>query len=175
MGRPRAPAMTTRTPKRYLRRQKLPLPTLQWKLIGCFVGLSALSLLLQYVLISSRLSQLAASMPSGSEYLANALPRTMGAVLAFSMLALLPMSAAIGVLITFRWAGPLYRFHVYLRQVAEGEAQGPCRIREKDELQELCGLINRALEATQARAKGSGPAQESPAAEARGATLDPAA
>ncbi len=132
--------------KRRVRRQKLPLPGLQWKLIGGFVGLSAVSMLLQYVLISTRLSQLIAVMPMGSEYFASELPRTLLMILVLSLLVLLPTSAAMGVLITFRWAGPLQRFHLHLREVAAGGNPGPCKLREKDELQELCQLLNQALE-----------------------------
>lgn len=132
--------------KRRVRRQKLPLPGLQWKLIGAFVALSAVSMLLQYVLISTRLSQLIAVMPMGSEYFAGELPRTLLMILVLSLSVLLPTSAAIGVLITFRWAGPLQRFHIHLRQVAAGVDPGPCKLREKDELQELCQLLNQAIE-----------------------------
>jgi hypothetical protein len=50
----------------------------------------------------------------------------------------------VGVLSTFRIAGPIYRFEQYLRQVVKGEAEGPCRIRDGDELWDLCDLINQA-------------------------------
>lgn len=68
-----------------------------------------------------------------------------------SVLVLLPLTAALGVALTFRRAGPLYRMHVHLAQVAQGRANGPCRIREGDELQVLCDLLNDALAAERER------------------------
>jgi hypothetical protein len=57
---------------------------------------------------------------------------------------LLPLTIAVGILVTFRIAGPVYRFEKYLQQVIDGEAVGPCRIRNGDEFTELCDLINQA-------------------------------
>ena len=57
---------------------------------------------------------------------------------------LLPLTIAVGILVTFRIAGPVYRFEKYLKQVIDGEEVGPCRIRDGDEFQELCELINQA-------------------------------
>ena len=48
------------------------------------------------------------------------------------------------MLVTFRIAGPIYRFEQYLAGIAEGRQLGPCRIREGDELVELCARINEA-------------------------------
>jgi hypothetical protein len=150
----------------HLRRRKLPLPRLQLRLIGAFTGLCALSLTLQFVLVSGRLSSLAARLPAGGEYLVDALPRLLLGAAGLSVLVLLPLTAALGVTITFRWAGPLYRMHVYLAQVVEGTARGPCHIREGDELQELCALLNDALAAERARAPVAPPASDAPVRDA---------
>ncbi|HVS17315.1 MAG TPA: hypothetical protein VMT18_01855 [Planctomycetota bacterium] len=93
----------------------------------------------------------AARLPSGGEYLVDALPGLLASAGGLAVIVLLPLTAGLGVLLTFRWAGPLYRMHVHLGAVVEGSAQGPCRIREGDELQELCGLLNDALAAEYAR------------------------
>ena len=53
------------------RRIKLIQPRLQLKLIGSFVGLSALTLLLQFLVIGHHLSVVAEEMPEGSIYLTN--------------------------------------------------------------------------------------------------------
>jgi hypothetical protein len=145
------PAESATTAAPHTRRRKLPLPRLQLRLIGAFTGLSALSLVLQFVLVSGRLAQLAAHLPAGGEYLVDALPGLMLSALGLSVLVLLPLTVALGVAITFRWAGPLYRMQVHLAQVIEERAQGPCRIREGDELQELCALLNDALAAERRR------------------------
>jgi hypothetical protein len=151
------------------RRKKLPLPRLQLRLIGAFTGLSALSLALQFVLVSGRLSSLAARLPTGGEYLVDALPGLLLGAAGLSVLVLLPLTAGLGVALTFRWAGPLYRLHVHLKQVVEGSAQGACRLREGDELQELCVLLNDALAAERARGAREEVAAPQPAADARAA------
>ena len=67
------------------------------------------------------------------------------------MLLLLPATFAVGLLVTHRLIGPIYRFEKYLAQVIAGETREPCRIRKGDELVELCDLINRATEPVRER------------------------
>jgi nitrogen fixation/metabolism regulation signal transduction histidine kinase len=64
-----------------------------------------------------------------------------------SLLFLVPMTVGVGILATFRIAGPIYRFETYLDQVARGEEVGPCKLRKGDQLQGLCEKINEALAA----------------------------
>jgi signal peptidase II len=130
--------------KKFKRRIKIIKPQLQLKLVGIFVGLSALAVLLQSVLVAHRMTQLSAELPVGGQYLIDALPGLMGELVLFSFGLVIPLIFAVGVLVTHRIAGPVYRFEQYLTQVANGESVGPCRIRKGDELQELCEIINRA-------------------------------
>ena len=80
--------------------------------------------------------------------------------LAVSFGLFLPLTFCIGVLVTFRIAGPVYRFEQYLKQVSRGEQLGPCKIRDGDEFQGLCDLINEAT-----RHLREAPAEEQPVAE----------
>ncbi len=57
-----------------------------------------------------------------------------------------------GIRSTFPIAGPVYRFLADLGDVAEGGYQRPLKIREGDELQDLCAAMNAALEAEHLRA-----------------------
>lgn len=124
------------------RRIKLIKPRFQLKLIGVFVGLSALGFLLQSLHVGLRLSELAASLPEGGSHLMAVMPELPLEILTVSFGMLLPLTAAIGILVTFRIAGPVYRFESYLRGVLDGKETGPCRIRKGDEFGELCELIN---------------------------------
>jgi hypothetical protein len=128
----------------YRRRIKLIKPRLQLKLVGVFVGLSALGFLLQSLHVGLRLSELAASVPEGGTYLMAVMPELPLEILLVSFGMLLPLTIAVGILVTFRIAGPVYRFERYLKSVLRGEELGPCRIRQGDEFQELCELINQA-------------------------------
>jgi hypothetical protein len=126
------------------RRIKLIKPRLQLKLVGVFVGLSGLGFLLQSLHVGLRLSELASSVPEGGTYLMAVMPELPLEILLVSFGMLLPLTIAVGILVTFRIAGPVYRFEKYLQQVIDGEAVGPCRIRKGDEFAELCDLINQA-------------------------------
>lgn len=128
----------------YKRRIKLIKPRLQLRLVAMFAAVSVTSLLLQYLLFSSRFSELASRLPDGGAYVLSVLPGILIEVLVTSFAFLLPVMLCVGVLSTFRIAGPIYRFEQYLRQVVRGEAEGPCRIRDGDELWDLCDLINQA-------------------------------
>ena len=54
----------------------------------------------------------------------------------------LPLTLMVGVLSTFRIAGPLYRFEKFLLAVQNGENPGDFTLRSGDELKDLAALIN---------------------------------
>lgn len=128
---------------KYVRRRKLIKPRLQLKLTGLFVGLSALSLLLQLVLITNRLTHVALELPNDSDVLLGLSNTVLLQVLAGSFLVFLPLTLLIGVLATFRIAGPLYRIEMFLTAVEAGECPPDFRLRKKDELQDLATQLVR--------------------------------
>lgn len=129
---------------KHKRRIKLIQPRLQLKLISAFLGMSALALILQFLLFTSSLTELAAEIPEDGALLMERIPAHVQRILLVSFLIFLPLSFCVGVLVTFRVAGPLYRFEMYLKQVIRGEKPADCRLRDGDELQGLCELINQA-------------------------------
>jgi len=133
------------------RSRKLIQPGLQLRLVASFVGLAALALIGQFLLLNHRLTSAA----TGEGQLAAEVPRVMLEILTFSLVILLPVISALGVLLTFRIAGPIYRFEQFLASVARGEQIGPCRIRDGDELQTLCEAINVATEPVRRRSTGA--------------------
>jgi hypothetical protein len=128
----------------YVRRKKLIKPRLQLRLTGVFVGLTALSLLLQFVLFTSVLNETAVGLPNDGAIVLQATNRITLKVLAASFLLFLPLTLSIGVLCTFRIAGPIYRFEQFLGAVARGERPPDFRLRKGDQLTELAALINDA-------------------------------
>lgn len=129
------------------RRIKLIKPRLQLKLIGTFMGLSGLSFLLQVLVLGRRLSEMSVLLPNDGAYLHSLTPTLLNDVLLFSFGLLLPLTFTVGVLVTFRIAGPIYRFESHLAAVERGESVPPCKIRRGDELKDLCDQINRTLDA----------------------------
>lgn len=132
--------------KTYRRRQKLIKPRLQLKLTLIFVGLSALSLLLQFVLFQSALTNVALELPNDSDLLMGATNGLLIRVLLGSFLVFLPLTFLVGVLTTFRIAGPIYRFEQFLDAVRRGNRPPNFRLRKGDELVDLASLINEATE-----------------------------
>ena len=131
---------------KFRRRKKLIKPGIQLRLVLSFVGLSVMGLMLQFLLLGSRMTNTAATLDGGGGDLAEEIPAMLLETFGVSLAILVPVTFVFGVLLTFRLAGPIYRFEQYLRSVARGEQIGPCRIRKGDELQFLCDAINDATE-----------------------------
>ena len=135
---------------------KLIQPGLQMRMVGAFLGLSVLGLLTQVLMLGAQLTTTATEMPSGGLYLASELPGMLIQSLLLSFLVLLPAVLLIGIRVTFKIAGPLHRFERYLEDIRKGEWPEPCRIRESDQLQDFCGLLNAALESARAQGEAHG-------------------
>jgi signal peptidase II len=148
------------------RKRKLNRPRLQLKLVGIFAGLTALALVLQFMVFTNAATRAAAELPNDGLLYMTRLNRVLLTVAAGSCLVVLPLTFWVGVLVTHRIAGPVYRFERYLEQVARGEAPDDCRLRQGDELQELCAKINLATAPLRRRDRAvaeSGPRAGAPA------------
>jgi len=64
--------------------------------------------------------------------------------LAIAFLVFLPLTFFVGILSTFRVAGPLYRFEKFLESLQRGERPPDFRLRKGDELHDLAELLNQA-------------------------------
>ena len=141
--------------QRHPRRIKLIKTGLQFRLIGAFGAVVVLALFCQFLLLSFFLGRAAAGIEGVGGELAEAIPGVALVVLGLSLLVILPPFIALGVLLTHRIAGPVYRFEQHLKSIEMGEDIGPCRLRKGDELKPLCESINRAVDAMRARAAGA--------------------
>jgi nitrogen fixation/metabolism regulation signal transduction histidine kinase len=144
--------------KSYRRRVRLVRPKLQMRLMASFLGVAVLALSLQYMVFLRVLAAAATELPNDGAIMMGEIAAHLGLVFLVSLLGLLPATFVVGLLVTHRVVGPLYRFETYLTQLLSGETKEPCRIRKGDELQELCDLINRSTEPL--RATQDAPASE---------------
>jgi hypothetical protein len=126
------------------RRTKLIQPRLQIRLTAAFLGMSALALMLQFIVFTSGLTDLAADLPQDGPMVVERIPSLVIWTAVVSFAVLLPISFMVGVLITFRVAGPVYRLEQFLGSIIRGEKPADCRLRRGDQLQDLCALLNRA-------------------------------
>ncbi|QDV09034.1 hypothetical protein Poly30_45900 [Planctomycetes bacterium Poly30] len=126
----------------YKRRKKLIKPRLQLRMSGIFVGLVTLMLLLQSALLTASLHHVANTMPNDSALLLGQTNDLAIRLVLISAAVFLPLTLMVGVLSTFRIAGPLYRFERFLLAVQNGENPGDFTLRDGDELKDLAALIN---------------------------------
>jgi hypothetical protein len=130
----------------FKRRKKLIDPSLQLRLTFVFVALTAMALLLQFVLFTRNMSHIALRLPNDGLVLVDEMSALLISTLAWSFLVFLPITFVVGVLVTFRVAGPLYRFRVFLNDVRRGARPDACHIRKGDQLQDFCDLLNTVTE-----------------------------
>ena len=146
------------------RTKKLIDTRLQVKLTSYFVCLVLAALLFQFVLFASVMADSAAELTEVSSTLYEEFRSSLFRCLIYSLLVVLPLTIGVGVLATFRIAGPVYRFSQFLKSVADGQRPADCVLRKGDELQELCTLLNRATAPQRLPAAKSGAGESQAAA-----------
>lgn len=137
---PRDPSMSVT-----LRTRKLILPGLQLYLTLSFLAISMLALLFQFVVFANTAVNAARELPNDADLFLGSFVGIMTRAFLLSFCVVLPLTVFVGTLITAKVAGPVYRFETQLRQVLEGGAPGPFKIRKGDQLQELNELLSRVL------------------------------
>jgi hypothetical protein len=141
------------------RARKLIEPRIQKRFVLIFLSTTALAVLVQALVVSHLLLRAADRLPNDGVALKSELLGILASGLACTLLVLTPLTLVVGIASTHKIVGPLYRFRVYLAQLASGERPEPCRIRKGDELQDFCALLNRATEPLR-RAGPEGAARE---------------
>ena len=131
----------------YRRRRKLVKPGLQLKSTLVFLATGCIGVLVQTIVLFNVLTDVAHEVPNDGAYVLSVVPRmlTMSTLVTFALL--IPLTLSVGIMATFRFAGPLYRMEQFLKQVVAGEQPDDCRLREVDELQDFCELLNQATAA----------------------------
>jgi len=132
-----------------LRKKKLIEPGIQLRFFALFLATVCVAALVQTIVLGYVLREVAARLPHDGEAVAERIPGALALGMGATLVLLAPVTLALGVRTTFPIVGPLYRIRQHLGLVVAGERPGPCRIRKGDELQELCALLNRALEPVQ--------------------------
>ena len=133
------------------RKRQLVHARLQLKLILSLTGVACLASVLQIALVHRAISELGAQLPYEGDLLLKAAAGIMRSSLLLTLAFLVPLMMGVGLFLTHRIAGPIYRFEQHLRAVASGMHAGDCRIRRGDELHDLCDSINAAVRALEGR------------------------
>lgn len=128
------------------RKRVLILPRLQWRLVAAFLSAACISTVVQMLLLNLALTRLADETPVARGPVLDAAPDILWTQILLTFGLMVPLVIAVGLLETFRIAGPLYRFEGYLKDVIAGRKPEPCTLRSDDELHDLCNLINAATQ-----------------------------
>jgi len=135
------------------RRKKLIRPRLQLKLALSFAGVALLGLTLQSMLFLTGLTALANELPNDGPVLVEVSIGEVLRILAITAGVVLPLTVGVGILLTFRIAGPVHRIEEFLRAVVRGERPTDFRLRKGDELVDLAELAQRATASVREREK----------------------
>ncbi|MGE3166180.1 MAG: hypothetical protein AB7O52_14835 [Planctomycetota bacterium] len=138
------------------RRTILINPRLQCRIVFSFLSVAIVCMAIQSTLMLVASSQIGGAL-SQRPLDAGALFREMTWIYSgIGFLLLIPLSVGVGFLVTLRIAGPLYRLERHLETVCRGEPVSPCQLRDGDECQRLCELINQAVALPTRRAAAPG-------------------
>lgn len=153
----------------YRRRRKLIKPGLQLRLSARFLGLAVLIMGLQFVLLQAILNRVAGELPADGGLLIEQSSGIGLELIGWSAVVFLPLTVLVGIIGSFKIAGPLYRFEVFLRALLEGQQPEDIRLRAGDELKDVAALLSdatRPLREDQASADRapSGPGEPNQAA-----------
>lgn len=128
------------------RKRKLIEPRIQLRFALIFLTTSALAVLVQTMVVCYLMLGIADRLTHDGVELKSHLPDVLAGSLLCTSVLLVPLTLAVGIKSSHKVVGPLYRFRLYLSELAAGSKPQPCRIREDDELQDFCELLNRATE-----------------------------
>src|SRR5262249_28502011 len=112
-----------------LRRNRLSNPSLQLRLVAVFLCTAALAVQAEAILITYTLTKLAERMPTDGSLLLSELPEFVRTNLLLTFAILAPTALGVGIIATFRIAGPLYRIEQFLLNMKEGRQIEACTIR----------------------------------------------
>ena len=129
--------------RRYKRKKKLIKPKFQLKVAGACLGIALMAVLTMMILLNEAILDFADKGWVDSAALQSEWMGVLLMKLGIALLIFAPITLALGIILMHRVAGPIYRFEQFLGAVVRGEHPGECRIRQGDELVEMCDLLNR--------------------------------
>ncbi len=119
-------------------------PKAQTHFLGLLCLLGVTATLICCSIATMGLVFLAGHMPSGSEWVMEQLPTTVGVLLVVSLAISVPAMTLVGAFASMPLFGALHRIHQYLESVANGEETQELKLRDKDPLHNLADAVNGA-------------------------------
>jgi len=133
------------------RKKKLIKPALQLKLAGIFMASALAVISIQAFTLHKTTMALSGYLPNDQALFKKLWPDYFLQNTVLAGLLILVAMFGVGIAVTFRIAGPIYRFENYLRDLRDGKATAPCSLRSGDDLKGICDLLNEATEPIRAQ------------------------
>lgn len=129
------------------RKRKLVRIDLQLKIVFVTLFVASLVLLINFQLSLAALWSLSSKLtPTMSVAVAlEELRRSLIAKFLTSVGIAVPLAAAVGILYSFRFCGPIYRFKKYFTELQSGRWDASCALRTGDDLWDVCDSITGAM------------------------------
>jgi hypothetical protein len=139
-------------PPRFRRTRNLIDYRLQLRITLWFMAVALLTMLFQYAILAATVSNLAAALPNDANTFLTEMSGPLLRTFASSLAIALVLTFAVGVLMTHKIAGPLYRLSRFLESTERGDCPDDVRLRRDDELHDFCALLNRTTAPLRRRA-----------------------
>lgn len=131
----------------YKRRKKLVRADVQFRVVLIALLVASLVLLVNFHLSLTAVGGVAAKWSNSLEA-GLALKELKSCILSRFVLSvgvLVPLAIGLGVVYSFKFAGPIYKFKKFFTELKTGPWNSRCALRKGDDLQDLCGAINAGL------------------------------
>jgi len=134
------------------RKRKLVRMDLQFKVVFSTLFVASFVLLVNFLLVSAALWTLSVRItdPALSE-----VQRIFRNNFFFSLAVAVPLSVTVGILYSFKFSGPIYRFKKYFIEVVQGRWAHRCTLRKGDLLVDMADAINAAMDRIRERMKAN--------------------
>lgn len=148
------------------RRNYIPNPSFQVQLVVICLFIAAGMGLMQGLLLQRFVTEVLQELPASSTHTRTHASVWIMSQFFISLAVIFPFILGFGILVSFRFAGPLVNIERHLRKIAAGEDPGPCRLRKGDQLHHIADALNLAV----ATLRGQG-TKAAPGADAAATTV----
>jgi len=127
------------------RRKQFIMSALQLKIVLPMVIITLSILFLNFILVYSDLFLMQANKSMGDTAVLTEISHAFFKDLIISLVIAVPYTILAGIIFSFSYCGPIYRFTTYFKGLLNGRWDKPCTLREKDFLKDVNTDINNAV------------------------------
>ncbi len=139
----------------YRRSKKFIRPDLQLKIVFIALFVASLVLLINFQMSLTTIWGLASEPPATIDMALDQMRHELVMKFLISVGLAFPLSISVGILYSFKFSGPIYRFKKYCNDLTTGRWDTRCALRKGDDLWDVCDAINGAISVLRDRVQES--------------------